>query len=147
MNPTDTVEGGWDASEIRAWMNTTLFNQLPFALQSMIKIVDKWTTIGDSADTTIQASQDRLFIPSTTEVGLTSSNDNAAITEQAVNSMYSRFTTANSSRELGYPWRTRTKGYNLSNAFIVIDISGARAVTSDFKPSSVVPRIIFCFCV
>ena len=70
MNASNTTSGGWERCEMRSWLNGTLINNFPAELRNVIKSVSKKNTSGYGAATT----SDKLWIPSWTEVGLTSGN-------------------------------------------------------------------------
>ena len=68
MNSQNTNVGGWASCGMRTWLNETIFAALPRQWQSMIKIVQVRSSIGDTkAD--ISTSNDRLFLLSRAEVG------------------------------------------------------------------------------
>ena len=74
MNASNTTSGGWESCEMRSWLNGTLINSFPADLRNVIKSVSKKNTSGYGAATT----SDKLWIPSQTEVGLTSGNAEGA---------------------------------------------------------------------
>ncbi len=68
MNSQNTNVGGWASCGMRTWLNETIFAALPRQWQSMIKIVQVRSSIGDTkAD--ISTSNDCLFLLSRAEVG------------------------------------------------------------------------------
>lgn len=68
MNSSNTNTGGWNSSAMRTRMSTFL-NQLPADLRAVIKPVKKKTTSGNQS-TTIQTTNDSLWLASCVEVGL-----------------------------------------------------------------------------
>ena len=70
MNEASTNAGGWRSSDMRAWLNSTVFDGMPEALRSLIVPVDKPTNnvgrteSGDSVSTT----SDRIWLFSQTEL-------------------------------------------------------------------------------
>ena len=78
MNPANNggaqgtgANGGWEHSEMRTYLNDTVFALLPSELQSAIKSVTKYSDYivpGESAVTHDQETQDKLWIPSAREV-------------------------------------------------------------------------------
>ena len=68
MNATDTNAGGWNSSAMRSSMATYL-NKFPAEWRAIIKPVKKKTTSGNKS-TTIQTTNDSLWIASFKEVGL-----------------------------------------------------------------------------
>jgi len=68
VNPTNNNTGGWDKSELRTWMNETLFKAMPSHWRQMI--VESITLASAGAQSaTIVSSKDHLRIPSHVEVG------------------------------------------------------------------------------
>ena len=68
MNATGTNVGGWDATEMREWLNNTLFPSLPPQWRNVIKLVNILANAGDQSSE-ILTSEDRLYLPSTAELG------------------------------------------------------------------------------
>lgn len=68
MNPTHDNEGGWPASEMYTYLNTTLWNYLPSELKDIITPVVKKSTKGHYNQTII-SSTDKLFLFNNIEVG------------------------------------------------------------------------------
>ena len=73
MNATGTNAGGWEASEVRAKMNSgEIWNLMPSDFQSKVKSVSKLTNNvgGGSAnkDTAVTATTDKLFLLSYSEI-------------------------------------------------------------------------------
>ena len=67
MNSSGTNKGGWDESELRAWLNSDFFDLCSDELQSIIRPVVKLTSAGDRSGEIIK-SIDRIFILSEKEV-------------------------------------------------------------------------------
>lgn len=67
MDLSSTSKGGWDKSELRAWLNSDFFNLCSDELQSIICPVEKLTSAGDRSREIIN-SVDRVFILSEKEV-------------------------------------------------------------------------------
>ena len=74
MNSTHTNEGGWKDCEMRTYLNKTVHNSLPSDLQAVIKTVNKISDNGNKDTTTLNTTQDKLFLLSFEEVGFTSNN-------------------------------------------------------------------------
>ena len=75
MNGTDTNAGGWEASELRAKMNSgEIWNLMPSDLQSKVKAVRKLTNNvgGLDKNAAVTATSDRLFLLSYSEIVPTS---------------------------------------------------------------------------
>lgn len=69
MNPTATNIGGWAESTMRTWLNTTIYNMLPLQWKLLIQKVKVVSNAGGGEETTV-TSDDYLWIPSCTEVGV-----------------------------------------------------------------------------
>lgn len=75
VNATDTNAGGWEASELRAKMNSgEIWNLMPSDFQSKVKAVKKLTNNVDGADANaaVTATSDKLFLLSYSEIVSTS---------------------------------------------------------------------------
>ena len=75
MNATNTNAGGWEASELRAKMNSgEIWNLMPADFQSKVKLVRKLThnTGGTDKSATVTATSDKLFLLSYSEIVPTS---------------------------------------------------------------------------
>ena len=69
MNPSDNI-GGWDKSEMRSWLNTTVWSYLPFKLRVMISTVNVWASSGGGTDSLddMVCSKDNIFLLSIVDV-------------------------------------------------------------------------------
>lgn len=67
---SNTNAGGWDKSEMRSWLNTTVWNKLPGTLRAMIVSVNIMATSGNTTSDPkkILTSIDNLFLFSIREV-------------------------------------------------------------------------------
>ena len=72
MAATATNAGGWAATEMRTFLNGTIFPELPLWFRKLTKTVQVLSSAGETKASTV-ASEDRLFLLSAAEV-----NDNAA---------------------------------------------------------------------
>ena len=72
MNATNTNTGGWASTELRGFLNNTLFPELPRHWQSMIKSVQVMSSAGNQSSN-ITTSNDKLFLLSSAEVGFSTS--------------------------------------------------------------------------
>ena len=71
MNATDSNAGGWEASELRAKMNSgEIWNLMPSDFQSKVKAVRKLTNNASGTDKNagVTATSDRLFLLSYSEI-------------------------------------------------------------------------------
>lgn len=71
LRETSTNQGGWEASELRAWLNNDVYNTVQEDLRYFIVPVLKRTNnAGLNVDAnTVTDTQDHLWIPSSVEVG------------------------------------------------------------------------------
>ncbi|MBE5830801.1 MAG: hypothetical protein E7306_03570 [Butyrivibrio sp.] len=125
---SNTNAGGWNASDLRTWLNQTFITSLPSDLQAVISAKPVKATSGSQVNQ-IVTSNDKIWIPTEKEVfgGITYSGS----TENSVNNQYPVFTNAAS--------RVRTQGVNGaavnvwlasphvsdSTAFCIVATSGA----------------------
>ncbi len=68
MNSTSTNVGGWPASEMRTYVNTTVYNALPSKLQN---VITETTVVSSHSSTAGEAnfiSRDKLYLLSTKEI-------------------------------------------------------------------------------
>ena len=116
--------GGWTVSELREWMNSTLFAALPIELQQAIKPVIKKSD-GGFFDPILYTTEDTLWIPSDRE--LNCENVNNVIPGQG--EPYVIYTDANSriksnaAEGISIYW-TRTTGREGQHFYRYIDSSG-----------------------
>lgn len=67
MSSRQSNEGGWNACARRGWCNDMYFHALPTAWRSMVKTVNKKTSVGNISST-IKTDQDKIFLPSEIEI-------------------------------------------------------------------------------
>ena len=77
MNEESSNEGGYEASEMRAFLNDELFAALPSELQTIINPVYK-VSDGGSTNKTLITTTDSCWLASYDEVGLASGSNNLA---------------------------------------------------------------------
>lgn len=65
MNSSNTTSGGWASCDMRSWLSGTVLPAMPSDLKAVIVSVNKVNTSGYGTSPT----QDKLWIPSYTEVG------------------------------------------------------------------------------
>ena len=70
MNPTITNEGGWPASKMYSYLNTTVYNKFSTDLQNVIKTTKVITSHGNKSGETNFESQDKIYLLSAKEVGI-----------------------------------------------------------------------------
>lgn len=69
MLPTDSNDGGWSDTEMRTWLNDTVYEQIPESLRqifSKMKVLS--VKVSGGADTISEYSEDYLAIPAEKEV-------------------------------------------------------------------------------
>lgn len=66
----DTTSNVWELSNIRNYLNTSIFNLLPTELKQIIQTVKKLTSNADGSDSI--TTLDKLFLLSTAEIGFSS---------------------------------------------------------------------------
>lgn len=131
MNPSQTSMDGWAGCAMRSWLSDTVLPAMPDDLQAVIATVNKVNTSGYGTSPT----QDKLWIPSNTEVGF-SGNEGSA---------YGIFTD-NSSRIRQYDnsnthWWLRT--VEMSSYFRHIRDNG----TSNYNIASLKYGVVPGFCI
>ena len=67
MNNSNTNEGGWKSCARRTWCNNVYFSALPSVWQSMVKTVNKKTSVGNN-QSTIETVQDKIFLAAEIEI-------------------------------------------------------------------------------
>ncbi len=173
MNESDTNEGGWEGSSLRAWLNGEFFGQLPEDVSSRIVPVKKQTNnTGPAYDTSVVTQTiDKLFLLSVPEIcGPVSWNLNEygerwsyldGVTN-AEGSQYQAFADAGVTGDgdpSGYlkrtcdnvycSWLYRTpytypdQGLGGSSFFVVMDSGYPHSFSSPVEPQG----ILFAFCV
>lgn len=97
-NENNSNAGGWDQSELRTWVNTSLVSQLPSELQSALLAVSKATNnAGYASDpTAVSTTSDQLWLLSLAEVGGTQdpTSGSSAVVYNAEGSRYQLFSDA-----------------------------------------------------
>ncbi len=68
MNSTETNVGGWPASAMRTYVNTTVYNALPSDLQNVIAETSVVSSHGSTSGEANFTSSDKLYLLSTKEV-------------------------------------------------------------------------------
>ena len=68
MNSNDTNVGGWPASEMRTYVNTTVYNALPSDLQNVIATTKVISSHGPTAGEANFISDDKLYLLSCEEI-------------------------------------------------------------------------------
>lgn len=138
MNSTSSNVGGWTSCIMRTSTMATLLTQLPSALQSVIKEVNKLTSAG-SLSTTINTTIDKLFLLSEIEIFGAATNSRAG-----EGSQYAYYQAGNSKIKTvaGAVWRTRSPS-NTGYYFCNVTANG----TSTYGTADGLYGVAFAFCV
>ena len=137
MNSTNTNVGGWPASELRTYVNTTVYNTLPSELQNVIATTTVVSGHGSTSGETNFTSSDKLYVLSTKEVwgkdgtSNTISNDTAeAETRQLDYYKNKGVTTSNCSGAIkqyngsNFDWWLRSTGVYTTTTFFRVKYDG-----------------------
>ncbi len=152
MNSTSTNIGGWRDSEMRTWLNTTIYNALPKELRNVISETYTVSSHG-SSDTSNFTTLDKLYLLSTKEVyGKNGTNFNItgdtaeAETRQldyynsigVTTSNYSGAIKKNSSNS-AYSWWLRSAKSTSTDYFYALNLNGFGAIYKAYSYSGVAP--------
>lgn len=137
MNSTETNVGGWPASAMRTYVNTTVYNALPSDLQNVITETSVVSGHGSTSGEANFTSSDKLYPLSTKEVwgkdgtSNTISNDTAeAETRQLDYYKNKGVTTSNYSGAIkqyngsNYAWWLRSANSSTTNNFFYVSDAG-----------------------
>lgn len=139
MNKTATTAGGWADSEIRTYLNETIWPLLPEALKTNIKTVKKYSDVIDSSGTRIGdvLTEDKIWLLSKREVFY----NTQGIYYERTGPIYDMFVTDVSYRAKTNRWwlRSATSKWNFS----YVETNGSISVNS----ANTSLDVIFGFCV
>ncbi len=85
FNSTNTNVGGWRDSELRAYINETLYNSLPIDLQNVISTTKVISSHGSTSGETNFETQDKLYLLSSHEVYDGGTNNEISARDTAYN--------------------------------------------------------------
>ena len=68
MNTEPTIDGGWPASDLRAWLSTSVYELVPEEVRTAIKEVNKYSYIYTKTSAETVSSADTIWIPSCREI-------------------------------------------------------------------------------
>ena len=126
MNSSGSTVGGWEQSEMRTYLQNDILPTLPSDLKAVIKTVDKVSDTGNP-NYTLNTTQDKLFLFSTTEVG---GNSWASYDVDDQGTQY-KFFTNNASRTKKYlsgssgSWWLRSASTNYTYGFCYVYNNGS----------------------
>jgi hypothetical protein len=133
---TNYTAGGWELSDIRNYLGSTVYNKIPVIVRDQIKEVNKIADNGYN-DQTLSTVADKVWIPSLEETGANSYK--YCVTGQGTK--YPIFV-SNTDREKGVIWWTRSICINSNNWICCIKSDGSRTYSQTVNAQS----ICLCFC-
>lgn len=147
MNATNTNTGGWEASDLRAKMNSgKIWNLMPSELQSKVKAVTKMTdNKGGVSAGTATATTDKVFLLSSTEVYGTEVYGDL----QSIGTQYEYYASKGVTRSswsgasLSFRRWTRSVPPSGSTSFCCVGSNGAWGTNNATNPPYVFPA--WCF--
>lgn len=141
MNNSDSNSSGWSRSKMRTSTIATLLDQLSSDLKSVLKFVDKVTSVGNK-QSALETTSDKLFLLSAIEIFGTTSGAYAGEGEQ-----YEYYAAGNSKikkvNDSAKSWWTRSPSSGGNANFCAVSSSGSSLSTSASNSCGV----SFCFCV
>ena len=136
---TGYYAGGWVSCDMRTTLNNDVLKTLPSDLQSVIKSVSKSCLFCPDGSKYLQrTSEDKLWIPSYTEIGLTFSE-----TGYDDGVKYSGFEKRGSGYKEAYPVRT---GKKVSGLYQTLGFNTSNGASYSFSGGITAPAV-FCFCI
>ena len=152
MNSTNTNVGGWPASAMRTYVNTTVYNALPSDLQNVIATTTVVSGHGSTSGEANFISRDKLYLLSTKEVwgkdgtSKAISNDTAeAATRQLDYYKNKGVTTSNYSGTIkqynssNYYWWLRSAASNRTITFFIVSNNGGWGAITAINTIGVAP--------
>lgn len=128
INSSNTSSGSWNGCTRRMWCNNTYYNAIPVTLRPIFKQVNV-KTINAYNGSTIQISQDYIFLPAEREIF--DSKKYSRQTEWDNLTQWDYYKTAenrikhkNNQSGLANNWWERSPAYNYSNVFCYVSNSG-----------------------
>ena len=145
MNSTRTTSGGWEVSEMRSYLKTTIKPLIPETVRNGIVEVSKVSSIYSNGKRVVngQTTTDDVWIPSSHEIFNTSNISGI----ETVGAVYSQWFTSADKRIKKSVNTTTSRSWwlrsvNSSEYFLAVNSSGA----SDYKYASTVIGIALGFC-
>jgi hypothetical protein len=125
MNNASTIDGGWEASQMRTYLSQSVWALIPANVQNAIIAVDK--TYYDRLDSSTETCSDKLCIPSWREMNLT---QHTGKTRETSGVIYNElFTDANSRIRMfngsSLNWWLRSSYITVANGFCYVSSSGS----------------------
>ena len=146
MNSSNTNAGGWKNCARRTWCNNVFFAALPSVWQSMVKTVNKKTSVGNN-QSTIETVQDKIFLASEIEIFGSTTYSFAG---EGTQYQYYKNATANiykmpkwSSSDVSNIYWERSPFSGNTNAFCIVYYNGNAYSNSAYIARGVAP----CLCI
>ena len=137
MNTDNTNKNGWEASELRMYLQNDIWSLIPINLQNAIVAVNK--TYYDRTTLDTKECSDKLWIPSVREVGFYGSENNGPVYSELFTDDNSRIKMLNSTAD---EWWLRSAVHTVDNYFHSVQNRGASG--ADGAPSSHGVALSFC---
>lgn len=144
MMSTNTNVGGWPASEIRTYLNDTIFKALPDDLKSIIadtKVISGYGSTVEDLDSNNFISNDKLYLLSAAEIWPDCRMDSAYAYTRQLDYYKLRYVTEKnySSLAKGDAWLLRTALKNDDHSFYSISGNGYQLYNSGNVKSGISP--------
>ena len=146
INSSNSNESGWKSCERRTWCNNVYYKALPSAWKSMVKTVNKKTSLGSTSHT-IETVQDNIFLASEIEIfGL------ITFSAGGEGAQYQYYKNATANRDKMPKWspsRSTSSYFERSpytqsyNGFCIVTADGGKSFDSPSTPYGIAP----CFCI
>ena len=131
FNSATTNVGGWKDSELRTYINGTIYNALPSDLQNVISTTKVISGHGDNAGEANFETQDKLYLLNSQEVWNGNSYDTSAGTSKQLDYYKNQGVTTGSYAGAikqydgsTYSWWLRSADSSSTNAFLIVRIFG-----------------------
>ena len=129
FNSTATNVGGWKDSELRTYINDTIYKSLPSELQNVIISTKVISSHGSTSGETNFETQDKLYLLSAHEVWSTNSNDTSVGTSKQLDYYKQQGVTASSyagaikqyNGRNSYWWLRSAYSYSTNHFLTVVD--------------------------
>ena len=151
INSTATNVGGWDASSLNKWLNSSLINALPLKWRRIMKSVKVLASAGDQSTKIVETTA-KIFIPSLAEVGVSTSElpYKNEVDAEALHKAFPIFTTTASrikktlnGEGSASSWWLRSPHPTSSSQFMYVNYNGSTSSSNANNGNS----ICFGFCV
>ena len=121
FSSTDTNVGGWRDSELRTYVNGTIYNALPSDLQNIIATTKVISGHGDNAGETNFETQDKLYLLNAQEVWSTNDYDTSVGTSKQLDYYKNQGVTTSSYAGAIKKYNGRNSYWWLRSAFSIAD--------------------------